>query len=259
MADILDASSGMLAIELSSRVGSVALRDRQGRIDERRFGQGDRTREPLLPEIDSLMRDAGMRPADLRAIGVSTGPGGFTGLRIAVAAAKGMAMALGIPTVAVPSTLVIAESTAREDPDSIGRCESLLVVVASKRGTAWIHRVARDAHDATGWRDLAEPSAISAEAIEHEPAWRDLGGSLLLADEHQDPALLEAMLARGAALVGRRAHTAHRRVRLPRDRRTAVRGGPHDRTRGVAADLSAQPEAVTLWNLRHREGSSRSG
>ena len=102
MAESLDASTGMLAIELSSRVGSVALRDRHGRIAERRFGQGDRTREPLFPEIDSLVRDAGMRQADLRAIGVSTGPGGFTGLRIAVAAAKGMAMALAIPTVAVP-------------------------------------------------------------------------------------------------------------------------------------------------------------
>lgn len=260
MAESLDASTGMLAIELSSRVGSVALRDRHGRIAERRFGQGDRTREPLLPEIDSLVRDAGMRPADLRAIGVSTGPGGFTGLRIAVAAAKGMAMALAIPTVAVPSTLVIAESTAREDPDSIGRSESLLVMVASKRGTAWIHRVARDARDATGWRDLAEPSAISAEAIEHDPAWRDLGGPLLLADEHQDPALIEAMLARGARRWSGAVHTPP--IAASACLAIAERLFAAGRTTAPEALLPTyprEPEAVTLWNLRHREGSGRSG
>ena len=250
----------MLAIELSSRIGSVALRDHSGRLAERRFEQGDRSREPLLPEIDRLVRDAGMRPRDLQAIGVSTGPGGFTGLRIAIAAAKGIAMAIGTPVVAVPSTLVIAESTRLADTAAIERSRSLLVMVSSKRGTAWAHRIAADDRDPAGWRELAEPSAISLDALSHEDAWRDLGGSMLIADEHQDPVLIEALLARGASRWCGDSPTPP----ITASACLLIAEGLLAAGRGIAAEAllptyPREPEAVTLWNLRHPTASSRSG
>jgi len=64
--------------------------------------------EQLVPAIDRAVRAAGLRPADLSCVAVSTGPGGFTAVRIAVAAAKMIAEATGACCVGVPSALVAA-------------------------------------------------------------------------------------------------------------------------------------------------------
>ena len=59
--------------------------------------------ERLLPLLEALLAEAGLAWRDLAAIGVGTGPGNFTGLRIAVAAARGLALGLGIPAVGIPA------------------------------------------------------------------------------------------------------------------------------------------------------------
>jgi tRNA threonylcarbamoyladenosine biosynthesis protein TsaB len=59
--------------------------------------------ELLLGLADGLLREAGIKPADLGAVACMKGPGSFTGLRIGFAAAKGMALALGIPLFACPT------------------------------------------------------------------------------------------------------------------------------------------------------------
>lgn len=250
----------MLAIELSARVGSVALRDLEGRVAERRFDAGDRSREPLLPEIDRLVREASMRRTDLRAIAVSGGPGGFTGLRISIAAAKGIAAALRLPAVAVPSTLVIAESTLFDDPDRLRAAPSVLTMVASKRGSAWLHRAVHDELDPIGWRTLGEPAAISRREIEASPRWSDLAGAVLLADEHQDVAIVDALRERGATRWSDGARTP------PITAAACLRLAERLEAAGAAIGPEAllptyprEPEAVTLWNLRHPEPPATSG
>ena len=59
--------------------------------------------ELLLDMADGLLKEAGMRPEDLEAVACMRGPGSFTGLRIGFSAAKGMALALGIPLIACPT------------------------------------------------------------------------------------------------------------------------------------------------------------
>ena len=57
--------------------------------------------ERLLPMLAEMLAEAGVGFADLARIGVGTGPGNFTGVRISVAAARGLALGLGIPAVGI--------------------------------------------------------------------------------------------------------------------------------------------------------------
>lgn len=71
-----------------------------GRVDEMARGQA----EHLMPMLEDMLKDASLSWADLGAIGVGIGPGNFTGIRISVSAARGLALGLGKPAIGV-STL----------------------------------------------------------------------------------------------------------------------------------------------------------
>jgi tRNA threonylcarbamoyl adenosine modification protein YeaZ len=67
------------------------------RIEEMGRGQSER----LVPMLEDLLAEAGLAWRDLDVLGVGIGPGNFTGIRIAVATARGLALGLGIPAVGV--------------------------------------------------------------------------------------------------------------------------------------------------------------
>ena len=70
------------------------------RHEEMAKGQAER----LFPLLEEVLADAGLGWGDLGVIGVGIGPGNFTGIRIAVAAARGLALSRGIPAVGVSAT-----------------------------------------------------------------------------------------------------------------------------------------------------------
>ena len=70
--------------------------------------------------IDEVLKEGGLTPRDLDAVGVSAGPGSYTGLRIGVSTAKGFCYALGIPLVSVPTLLSMAALYYRQHPDYQG-------------------------------------------------------------------------------------------------------------------------------------------
>lgn len=67
------------------------------RLEPMEKGQAER----LVPMLEEVLAEAGLGWQDLKAIAVGTGPGNFTGVRISVAAARGLALGLGIPAVGV--------------------------------------------------------------------------------------------------------------------------------------------------------------
>lgn len=124
-------------------------------------GQG----EALMPLLETLLGEAGMGWPDLSAIGVGTGPGNFTGIRISISAARGLALALGVPAIGVSRF----DAMALDGP-------VLPVVVPALRGQVWVK------------------SAEAAPMLcDHPPA--DAIGDALTAPRHP-PAIAIAHLAR---------------------------------------------------------------
>lgn len=89
--------------------------------------------ERLLPMIREVMREAGCRFKDLDALATTEGPGTFTGLRIGVAAARGLAFATGLPVRATTSLHVMAIGAARELEEQC-RGRQLAVCVDARNG-----------------------------------------------------------------------------------------------------------------------------
>lgn len=68
-----------------------------------------------MPMVEAVMAEAGVAYADIDAIGVGIGPGNFTGLRVAISAARGLSMARGIPAIGV-STFELVRGVGDDDP-----------------------------------------------------------------------------------------------------------------------------------------------
>src|SRR4051794_27481357 len=93
----------LLALDTSGPTARVALADRTGRplfSDERTSARHSAT---LLPVCHELFIRAGITVAELRGIACGSGPGSFTGLRVGLAVAKGLALPFDLPFVLVPS------------------------------------------------------------------------------------------------------------------------------------------------------------
>jgi len=117
-------------------------------------GHGER----LLPLLAETLAAAGLGFAALDAIAVTVGPGRFTGLRIGIAAARGLALALDRPALGVGNFAAVAEAARRERP---GR--ALIAVIDS--GRAELFAQAFDAEgQPSGAPGIATASAIAAEA-----------------------------------------------------------------------------------------------
>jgi tRNA threonylcarbamoyladenosine biosynthesis protein TsaB len=128
--------SRALAIETSSRVGSIAVAQGPRVLAEEQFEHGLQHAAQIVPIIDRLCRGQGWGPRDLEQVYVSAGPGSFTGLRIGITLAKTMALATGVKLVAVPSVRVIVENAPAE-------ARHVIVVLDAKRDQIFTARFER--------------------------------------------------------------------------------------------------------------------
>ena len=144
-----------LAIETSGREGSVALVDGETILAEATFAHGLKHAAGIVPMIDRLLTEQRWRPADLRQIFVSTGPGSFTGLRIGITVAKTLAMTTGARLVAVPTLAVLAENAPAE-------ATHLIVVLDAKRDQIFTARFARTLGKAWSVEESARLDTLTA-------------------------------------------------------------------------------------------------
>ncbi|MEX2451729.1 MAG: tRNA (adenosine(37)-N6)-threonylcarbamoyltransferase complex dimerization subunit type 1 TsaB, partial [Rhodospirillales bacterium] len=147
----------LLAVDTATRGCSVALW-RAGGIVAAHSAVMDRGQsEALMPMVQNVMREAGADFGALDALAVTIGPGAFTGLRIGLAAARGMALAAACPVLGV-TTL---EAVARGVPADERRARHVLVVLDAKRADHYAQVFAPDLSP-NGEPRALPPSAIAA-------------------------------------------------------------------------------------------------
>ena len=160
----------LLAIDTSTQMLSIALHDGAALVAENTLTAGRQHSALLAPLIDQIMTQVGVGADNLTALAVSVGPGSYTGARIGVALAKGMAAARDLPLVPLTTleTIVAAQSGRQSDRLLIATVAAgrNRVIWASYRqsGGAWIEQ---RAPQISSWGQLLaackRPIVISGE------------------------------------------------------------------------------------------------
>jgi tRNA threonylcarbamoyladenosine biosynthesis protein TsaB len=123
----------ILGIETATSICSVGLADNERVIAEIRFDIKNIHAEVLSESLEQLLRLSGIAVKNIEAFAVSIGPGSFTGLRIGLATAKGLAFAGGKPLAAVSTLLAQAAATGSQQPAPSARQPASVVPVMKAR------------------------------------------------------------------------------------------------------------------------------
>jgi tRNA threonylcarbamoyladenosine biosynthesis protein TsaB len=207
----------ILALETSGRQGGVAVAHGSDLLAAEAFSTDRNHAVELLPVVDRLTRQVGWTPADLDEVHVSAGPGSFTGLRVGIAFARALALAVGVRIVRVPTVEVLARNALALTP----RPPHLAVLLDAKRQRVYAatftlrgdrYEIVTPAAEADPVALLAaapRPLAVLGEGVPHHRSAVDAAGVALL-PEASWPARAEAVLAVGGELATRGAYTAAR-------------------------------------------------
>jgi tRNA threonylcarbamoyladenosine biosynthesis protein TsaB len=152
----------LLAIDTSTFTASAAvLIDDAIAAEDAADTAGGAASEALMPLVARVLERAGVAPRDLDAVAVGAGPGSFTGLRIGMATAKGIAFAAGIPLWAVSSLAALALGAVRR-----GATGTILPVLDARRGEVYAGFYRDDLTPLAPEAVLA-PSALKSGAVSY--------------------------------------------------------------------------------------------
>jgi len=150
----------ILAIETSSELASCALFN-SGAASAQvlvRETSGVRTHsQSVLPMVQELLREAGVKLADCDAIAFGAGPGSFTGVRTACGVAQGLAFGAGLPVLPMVTLAAMAEACR----ERTGATEVLAVLDARMGEVYWAQYRHRDG----GWIEVVAPGLCAPQDL----------------------------------------------------------------------------------------------
>ncbi len=177
----------LLAFDTSTEQLSIAVaRGPQGLAQPLRHegAGGAQASAALIPAVQALLAQAGLRLAELDAIVFGRGPGSFTGLRTACAVAQGLAFGAGVPVLPVDTLMAVAE-----EARALAGATQVLALLDARMDQVycggWVF--AQGLWQADGSAALAAPEAIAAE-----PGWT-LAGNAFAAYGARLPAADQAL------------------------------------------------------------------
>lgn len=166
-----DFSQPVLAIDTSTTFLSLAL-SASGQILQYHQNVGTKQSDFILPQIQNLLAEAGIRVKDLGCIVYSQGPGTFTGLRIGIGVAQGLAAPADLPLIGIPSLDAVAYQQQ-------GRC--ILAATDARMGEvfyAWLDTV-----NHTRLSPYQVGSAASIQAPHTTDTMQGVGNAFALSDK----------------------------------------------------------------------------
>lgn len=238
----------ILAIETAAKVSSVALSDGERIIAALTIENGLEHSATLVPNIEKLLAMAGKSKGDLTAVAVSIGPGSFTGLRIGLATAKGMAYGLNIPLVSVPTLKALAARFYNLP----GVTVFSLADAQKKNAYCGIYK---DGEEIQPVQVIALEDAVKMAG---NAAAEGKGPVVILGD------IAEKKLSRGIKLPAGVAVAGRAQV-MPRADEVALLGARMLEAGDVSDPMTAEPwylrrsEAEELWDVRHPETAGQGG
>ncbi len=204
------AQSGTLAIDTSTEQAGLALSTVEG-VYTHSWPASRAQTTTVLPEIDRMVAEANMVPADITGLIVATGPGTFTGLRVGLSIAKGIIAARQLPLVGIPTLEIVFAQHPDDDivavlPAGRGR------VVWQRRGEAPVNSSMVELIEAVGHDNLVgeltpdQQEQLREAGVEFQVEHRDpvrlleLGEARIETGEVDDPVTLEPTYLHGVTV-----------------------------------------------------------
>jgi len=160
----------LLAIETATEACSVALIHGECLIARSEIAPRRHT-DLVLPMADELLAEAGIGRHALDAVAVGRGPGAFTGVRLAVSLAQGMALALDLPVIPVSSLAALA----LEAPEDGASGAAILAVIDARMGEVYAGSFRRDGHGGLVALDDERVCTADALVLPEAHAWQVVG------------------------------------------------------------------------------------
>lgn len=153
----------LLALDTATENCSVALW-LEGSVLAREQELGRGHAERILPMVDEILASAGVELGQLDAIAVGLGPGGFTGVRLGVSVAQGLAFGVGLPLIGISNLAALAQRALDATPAAAG----VLVCADARMGevyTAAFRRSAEGLAEPAGEERVCPPGGVLLEAL----------------------------------------------------------------------------------------------
>jgi tRNA threonylcarbamoyladenosine biosynthesis protein TsaB len=151
----LSEAEWILAVDTATETLSLALYDGNRVVAESSWPAQMHHTVELAPAVEELLRRAGVKPEEIRAVGVAQGPGSYTALRIGIAFSLGFAVPHNLPVIGVPTFEILTRAQPVTEKE-------LVVVLHAGRG-----RIAWCAYRATAgkWKTSGEPHVSTWEEL----------------------------------------------------------------------------------------------
>lgn len=161
----------VLALDTSMAACSVALYDAAHGLvlAEAHEVPGRGHAELLFPQIGAVLAEARATHGDIGRYGVTIGPGSFTGVRVGLAAARGLALASAKPLVGVGTLEAIAAGI------DVPLTERLIIAVDARRGELYVQAFSRGAPESEAF--VAAPGEAARRTLGHSAAPLAIAGS----------------------------------------------------------------------------------